>query len=122
MTSTKSATEKTERKKRTYQPSNLSAQDKVQAVLAVWTERCKPAEVCRQMNINWITFNHWQKRAMEGMDRDQILLALGRPVTKSRETKDGLEIEDWIYGQPPSKTIFVRFQGDRVTSVRQFPQ
>ena len=69
MTSAKTATtsEKTERKKRTYQPINLSAQDKVQAVLAVWTERCKPAVVCRQLNINWITFNQWQQRAMEGM-------------------------------------------------------
>ena len=66
MTSTKIATEKTERKKRTPTPPH-SAPDKVQAVLAVWTERCKPAEVCRQLNINWITFNHWQRRAMEGM-------------------------------------------------------
>jgi hypothetical protein len=41
--------------------------DKAQAVLAVWTERCKPAEVCRQMNINWMTFNQWQRRAREGM-------------------------------------------------------
>lgn len=44
-----------------------SAQEKAQAILAVWTERCKPAEVCRQMKINWMTFNHWQQRAMEGM-------------------------------------------------------
>jgi hypothetical protein len=41
--------------------------DKAQAVLAVWTDRCKPAEVCRQLQTNWITFNHWQTRAMEGM-------------------------------------------------------
>jgi len=69
MTSTKvpATSEKTERKKRTSLPCNLSAQDKVQAVLAVWTERCKPAVVCRQLNINWITFNQWQQRAMEGM-------------------------------------------------------
>ena len=64
MTSPK--TEKTERKKRTPTPPH-SAPDKVQAVLAVWTERCKPAEVCRQLNINWVTFNQWQQRAMEGM-------------------------------------------------------
>ena len=51
---------------RTPSPS-YSAQDKVQAVLAVWTERCKAAEVCRQMKIPWITFNYWQERAMEGM-------------------------------------------------------
>ncbi len=67
MTSTKiTNSEKTERKKRMPTPPH-SAPDKVQAVLAVWTERCKPAEVCRQLNINWITFNHWQRRAMEGM-------------------------------------------------------
>jgi len=41
--------------------------DKAQAVLAVWTERCKPVDVCRQFKINWMTFNHWQRRAMEGM-------------------------------------------------------
>lgn len=66
MTSTKPVTEKTERKKRTPAPQ-INAPDKVQAVLAVWTERCKPAEVCRQLNINWVTFNQWQSRAMEGM-------------------------------------------------------
>ena len=44
-----------------------SAQEKAQAVLAVWTERAKPAEVCREMSVNWMTFNHWQQRAMEGM-------------------------------------------------------
>jgi hypothetical protein len=41
--------------------------DKAQAVLAVWTERCKPVDVCHQFKINWMTFNHWQRRAMEGM-------------------------------------------------------
>ena len=66
MTSTKPVNEKTERKKRHPAPT-INPQDKVQAVLAVWTERCKPAEVCRQLNINWVTFNHWQQRAMEGM-------------------------------------------------------
>lgn len=66
MTSTKNPTDKTERKQRTPTPPH-SAPDKVQAVLAVWTERCKPAEVCRQLNINWVTFNQWQQRAMEGM-------------------------------------------------------
>ena len=45
----------------------ISAIDKAQAVLAVWTERCKPAEVCRQLQVNWMTFHHWQSRAMEGM-------------------------------------------------------
>lgn len=46
---------------------SVSASDKAQAVLAVWTERAKPAEVCRQLGINPITFSQWQNRAMEGM-------------------------------------------------------
>src|ERR1700761_6824016 len=68
MTSTKTTTtnEKTPTKKRTPAPSH-TAKDKVQAVLPVWTERCKPVDVCRQLNINWVTFSQWQQRAMEGM-------------------------------------------------------
>jgi transposase-like protein len=54
------------KKPRTLQPT-YSAQDKAQAILRVWTECCKPAEVCREMNVNWVTFSQWQQRAMEGM-------------------------------------------------------
>ena len=43
------------------------AADKVQAVLAVWTNRCRGADVCRQFKISAMTFQHWQRRAMEGM-------------------------------------------------------
>ena len=46
---------------------SYTAQQKAQAVLAVWTERSKAAQVCREMKINWITFQYWQRRAMEGM-------------------------------------------------------
>ena len=54
--------------KRKRQPSpSYSAQEKAQAILAVWTEKCRPAEVCRQMRINYMTFLHWQQRGMEGM-------------------------------------------------------
>lgn len=85
MTSTKITTtnEKTERKKRTPTPL-YSPQDKVQAVLAVWTERCKPVDVCRQLNVNWITFNHWQRRAMEGMLQaleNRVNLAKGQALS-----------------------------------------
>ena len=45
----------------------VSAADKAQAVLAVWTERARPADVCRQYGVNPITFSQWQDRAMEGM-------------------------------------------------------
>jgi len=57
---------KTSRRKRSPSPS-YSALEKVQAVLAVWTDRCKPVEACRQMRVNWVTFQQWQDRALEGM-------------------------------------------------------
>src|SRR5258708_4639306 len=35
------------------------------------------------------------KRVLEGMDREQVLLAVGHPRYKQRETKEGQELEDW---------------------------
>ncbi|HEY3744349.1 MAG TPA: hypothetical protein VGL53_31110 [Bryobacteraceae bacterium] len=59
-----------------------------------------------------------QKKAVENMDRDQVMLALGRPRSKTRETKDGYDQEDWIYGEPPGKITFVTFRGNKVYKVR----
>ncbi len=60
-----------------------------------------------------------EKRAVEGMDREQVMLALGRPRHKVRETKDGVELEDWIYGDPPGRIVFVTFQGSKVVQVKE---
>jgi hypothetical protein len=58
-----------------------------------------------------------------GMDREMVVAAIGKPGHKVRERDpQGNEIEDWIYGTPPDKTMFVRFTGDKVTSIKQFPQ
>jgi hypothetical protein len=63
------------------------------------------------------------RRPVVGMDREELVAAIGKPDHKVRERdSDGNDIEDWIYGQPPSKTVFVRFMGDHVTSIKQFPQ
>ena len=63
------------------------------------------------------------RKPVLGMDREELVAAIGKPDHKVRERdSDGNDIEDWIYGQPPSKTVFVRFMGDRVTSIKQFPQ
>jgi hypothetical protein len=63
------------------------------------------------------------KQPVVGMDHDMVLAAMGRPDRKVREKgTDGSEIEDWIYGTPPAKTIFVSFEGDKVTKVHQYPQ
>lgn len=54
-----------------------------------------------------------------GMDRDAVLSAKGPPDRKVREDREGSEQEDWIYGLPPH-VLFVVFDGDTVTSVRQY--
>ena len=64
-----------------------------------------------------------ERTARVGMDREMVVAAIGKPAHKVRERdSEGNEIEDWIYGTPPARTVFVRFTGDRVTSIKQFPQ
>jgi len=59
-----------------------------------------------------------EQHAIQGMDRDQVLLAMGKPRNKTRETNsDGDAIEDWIYGEPPGKMTFVRFNEGKVVKV-----
>jgi hypothetical protein len=52
-----------------------------------------------------------------------VVAAIGKPEHKIRERDStGNDIEDWIYGTPPDKTVFVRFTGDKVTAIEQFPK
>ncbi len=63
-----------------------------------------------------------QKRAEIGMDRDEVIAAMGRPERKVREREsDGSDTEDWIYGHPPARTTFVRFVGEKVTQIDSYP-
>jgi transposase-like protein len=67
-TKTKNSPTTSNKIRRPRQPAPAyPAEEKARAVLAVWTDRCKAAEVCRQLKINNMTFQHWQRRAMEGM-------------------------------------------------------
>jgi hypothetical protein len=59
------------------------------------------------------------KHVTEGMNHEQVIMALGRPVHKSRETKDGIDLEDWVYGQAPGKITFITFKGDKVIKVKE---
>lgn len=61
-----------------------------------------------------------EQHAIKGMDHDQVLLALGKPRNKSRETtQSGDEMEDWIYGEPPGKVTFVRFNEGKVVRIEE---
>ena len=61
-----------------------------------------------------------EQRAVTGMDKDQVLLALGRPRSKTRETSaEGDEIEDWVYGDPPGKMTFIRFDEGKVVKISE---
>ena len=59
-------TEKTKRR-RSAPASAATAAEKAQAVLAIWTERVKTAEVMKTMGVTYLTLQQWQERAMEGM-------------------------------------------------------
>jgi hypothetical protein len=63
------------------------------------------------------------RRAILGMDREEVVAAIGKPDRKVRERDtEGYDTEDWIYGHPPDKTVFVHFRGDKVSSIKQYPQ
>jgi hypothetical protein len=59
-----------------------------------------------------------EKKAVEGMDQESVILALGRPLRKTRETKDDVEQETWQFGEPPGRVTFVTFAGSKVIRVR----
>ncbi len=59
-------------------------------------------------------------KVIVGMDRDQVILAIGKPRHKERDvSNDGTETEDWIYGDPPGKITFVTFVGSKVTAIKE---
>lgn len=53
-----------------------------------------------------------------GMDRRMVLASVGEPRTKHREHGSSEEgapmVEEWIYGEPPKATQFVRFRNGHV--------
>jgi hypothetical protein len=82
----------------------------------------------RSATVNWIDtlppqFQQAIKehRALVGMDQEMVIAALGRAEHKVREKDaNGNDTEDWIYGTPPAKTVFVTFVGDKVIRVKIF--
>jgi len=60
-------TEKVKRRRLAPASSPHTAAEKAQAVLAIWTERVKTAEVMKTMGVTYMMLQQWQERAMEGM-------------------------------------------------------
>ena len=61
-----------------------------------------------------------EKRAVAGMSQDMVRSAMGAPGRTIREERDGVEQEDWVYEAPPTKVIFVTFEGDKVVDVQEY--
>ena len=56
----------TESKTNKERPQHTT-QERAQAVLAIWTESRRPAEVCQELSITPTLLGQWQERALTGM-------------------------------------------------------
>ncbi len=65
------------------EPLPYTAQQRVQAVLSLWTERRRPADLCQELAISPKVRAHWEERALAAM-----LQALETPTR--REPGPGL--------------------------------
>ena len=66
------------------EPLPYNAQQRVQAVLSIWTERRRPREVCQELAISPTVLSAWEKRALspklERLLARQALQQKGRMV------------------------------------------
>ena len=60
------------------------------------------------------------KEARIGMDRNTVIMALGRPDNRIRETKDGVYNETWLFHLRGNRMLFVKFENDVVVEIKQF--
>jgi hypothetical protein len=83
---------------------DFNAKSAVEAYLDTLPPKCREA----------IKSHH----VLVGMNHEMVITAKGRPPKKIREKDgEGVEYEDWIYGEPPQDVDFVRFVADEVTRV-----
>jgi hypothetical protein len=60
------------------------------------------------------------REARIGMDKNTVILALGRPDNKFRETRDGVYTEQWLYNLRGLRALFVTFEDNVVVQVKQY--
>jgi hypothetical protein len=89
------SSEKTQKKEK-KEHRMFTAMDKAKAVLSVWSERRKPAEICREMDIAWMQFSMWQNSALKGMlsaletKKDQVKCpAISERLSKLLDRRSG---------------------------------
>ena len=57
-------------------------------------------------------------KVLVGMNKEMVTYSKGRPPQRIREKDDkGQYYEEWIFGEPPQPTEFIRFVGDEVARV-----
>ena len=49
------------------EPLPYTAQQRVQAVLSIWTERRRPMEICQELAVSLKVLSQWETRALSGM-------------------------------------------------------
>jgi hypothetical protein len=57
-------------------------------------------------------------KVLVGMNKEMVTYAKGRPPQRIRETKEGVDYEEWVFGQAPQDVEFVRFKGDEVIQLK----
>lgn len=82
-TKAKSVTTSTRKQTRRH----YTAQEKCQAVLAIWTERRSMAQVGKDLQVSWSQLHVWQDQALSGM-----LQAL-EPKTKATDRPSPLSVK-----------------------------
>src|SRR5215471_6869141 len=60
------------------------------------------------------------KEAKIGMDRSTVIMAMGRPEQKFRETKNGVYTEQWLYNQRGLRALFILFEDNVVVEIKQY--
>ena len=56
---------------------------------------------------------------LKSQDRYQLQAQADMVLEARTGPKDGVDFEDWVYGTPPGKIVFVTFEGDKVVKVKE---
>jgi len=98
---------KVKRNRRSYSP-----EEKVKAVLMIWSDRRSVSALCREKQVSWTLLNHWQNLAMEGMVK-----ALS-PEVKEKSPVLSERLEKLLEKKVTKRSGVVKLE-DRLKSIQQ---